>query len=155
MTKTIMKQIILLVSIMYSSVAGAQTLPPPPAAANLVQKQLINEFIEISHYKEALINYAKNYLEGKRFDYDTSPPKELITEEQAHSIIDHFDFEGLRFSLQSSLSLIPEKNLKELVKFHKNIGGKLSKNNAVLLMTPAIDFNVKNQIDYAIENIKN
>jgi hemolysin activation/secretion protein len=149
-----MKQIILLVSIIYSSVAGAQTLPPP-AAANLAQKQLINEFIEASHYKEALINYAKNYLEGKRFNYDTNPPKELITKEQARSIIDHFDFEGLRFSLQSSLSFISEENLKELVKFHKSIGGKLSKNNTVLLMTPAIDFNVKNQIEYAIENTKN
>lgn len=154
MIKITIKQIILLFSIMLSSVVGAQALPSPPAAANLDQKKLINKFIEVSHYEEALINYAKNYLEGRRFDYDTDPPKELITEEQARSIIDHFDFEGLRFSLQSSLSLIPEENLNKLVKFHESIGGKLSKNNTVLLMTPAIDLNVKNQIDYAIENTK-
>ncbi|KMQ66950.1 hypothetical protein ACM46_01515 [Chryseobacterium angstadtii] len=147
-----MKCILLLFSIVFFSLAKAQ-VPPPPATANLVQKELINEFIEVSHYKEALINYAKDYISLKRIDYNVDPPKELFTKEQARSIIDQFDFEELRFSLQSALSFIPEKNLRELIKFHKSLGGTLSKDNTILLMSPTIDLNIKNQISYAIENI--
>lgn len=148
-----MKPILLLFSVILFSLAGAQTLPPPPAAANLAQKKLINEFIEVSHYKESLTNYAKDYLSRKRFDYSVDPPKELFTKEQARSIIDNFDFEQLRFSLQSALSFIPEENLIELIKFYKNLDGKLSVDNTILLMSPGIDLNIKNQMSYAIENI--
>lgn len=154
MIKPIMKSIILLFSIVISSLAGAQTLLPPPAMANVAQKRLIDEFIEVSHYKEALINYAKEYIELKMFDYNVDPPKELLTKDQARSIIKNFDFDGFKVSMYSSFSLIPEENLKELIKFHKTVGGSLSRGNSALLMTPTIDLNIKNQIDYAIENIK-
>ncbi|MBL1222013.1 hypothetical protein JET18_14255 [Chryseobacterium sp. L7] len=147
-----MKHILLLFSFVFFSLAEAQ-VPPPPATANVTQQKLINEFMEVSHYKEALINYAKDYLDGRRFDYDADPPKELFTEEQARSIIDHFDFEKLRFSLQSALSFIPEENLKALIQFYKGLNGKLTKDNSILLMSPVIDLNIKNQMSYAIENI--
>lgn len=150
----IMKHFLLLLSIVFSSLAGAQTLLPPPAAANLAQKSLIDEFIKVSHYEEALMNYVKGYIELKMFDYNVDPPKELLTKEQARSIIRNFDFDGFKTSLYSSFSFISEEHLKELIQFHKNIGGKLSQNNSILLMNPTIDLNIKNQIDYAIENIK-
>jgi len=134
---------------------GAQQLPPPPAMSNLEQKRLIDEFIDVSNYKEALTNYAKFYLELKMFDYDVSPPKELITKEQVRSIINNLNFEDFKISLYSSLSFISQENLKELIQFHKKIGGQLSKNNSVFLITPTIDLNLKNQLDYMIENIKN
>lgn len=147
-----MKHILLLFSLVSFSLTKAQ-VPPPPATANVAQQKLINEFMEVSHYKEALINYAKEYIELKMFDYSIDPPKELITKEQARFIINNFDFEGFRFSLQSALSFIPEENLKQLIKFHKSLNGNLSINNSILLMSPVIDLNIKNQIDYAIENI--
>lgn len=150
-----MKHIFLLLFGIFSALAGAQELPPPPAMANSSQQKLIDEFIEVSHYKEALINYAKEYIELRMFDYDVTPPKELLTKEQARSIISNFDFNKLRISLYSSFSFIPEENLKKLIAFHKSIGGTLSKNNSVLLMTDTINFNIRNQIDYAIENLKN
>lgn len=149
-----MKHIFLLLFGIFSALAGAQELPPP-AMANSSQQKLIDEFIEVSHYKEALINYAKEYIELRMFDYDVTPPKELLTKEQARSIISNFDFNKLRISLYSSFSFIPEENLKKLIAFHKSIGGTLSKNNSVLLMTDTINFNIRNQIDYAIENLKN
>ncbi|WP_223878113.1 hypothetical protein [Chryseobacterium vrystaatense] len=154
MTKGLMKQVLLFLSITLSSLAGAQTLPPPPAMANLAQKSLIDEFIKVSHYREALINYAKDYIELKMFDYSVDPPKELLTEEQAIKIIENFDFDAFKVSLYSSLSFISDANLKQLIKFHKSIGGQLSKNDSILLMNSTIDLNIKNQIDYAIENIK-
>lgn len=149
-----MKHIFLLLFIIASSLAGAQSIPPPPAMSNSSQQKLIDEFIEVSHYKEALINYAKEYLELKMFDYSVDPPKELLTKEQASSIIRKFDFDDFKISLYSSFSFISENNLKELIRFHKSINGKLSKNNSALLMTPDIDLNIKNQMDYAIENTK-
>ncbi len=149
-----MKHIFLLLFGIFSALAGAQQLPPPPAMANSSQQKLIDEFIEVSHYKEALINYAKEYIELRMFDYDVTPPKKLLTKEQARSIISNFDFNKLRISLYSSFSFIPEENLKKLIAFHKSIGGTLSKNNSVLLMTDTINFNIRNQIDYAIENLK-
>lgn len=149
-----MKHIFLLLFIAISSLAGAQSIPPPPAMSNSHQRKLIDEFIEVSHYKDILINYAKEYLELKMFDYSVDPPKELLTKEQANSIIKKFDFDDFKISLYSSFSFISENNLKELIRFHKSINGNLSKNNSVLLMTPDIDFNIKNQMDYAIENIK-
>lgn len=148
-----MKLVFLLLFVI-SSLFNAQALPPPPAMANSSQQKLIDEFIEVSYYKEALINYAKDYLELKMFDYSVDPPKELITKEQARSIINRFNFDEFKISLYSSFSFIPEKNLKELIQFHKGIGGKLSKDNSVFLITPTIDLNIKNQMDYAIENIQ-
>lgn len=150
-----MKYIVSLFFVVFSSLAVAQEFPPPPPAmSNLSQQKLIDEFIEASHYKEALINYAKEYLELKMFDYNLDPPKELLTNKQANSIINNFNFDDFKISLYSSFSFISEKNLKELIKFHKSIGGKLSRGNSALLMTPTIDLNIKNQMDYAIENIK-
>lgn len=149
-----MKYIFLLLFVAVSSWTEAQTTLPPPATANSSQQRLIDEFIEVSHYKEALINYAAEYLELKMFDYSTSPPKELLTKKQAQTIIRNFDFDGFKISLYSSLSSIPEENLKKLIALYKNIGGKLSRNNSVLLMTDAINFNIRNNVDYAIENIK-
>ncbi|WP_312286600.1 hypothetical protein [Chryseobacterium gleum] len=148
-----MKLVFLLLFVM-SSLFNAQALPPPPAMANSSQQKLIDEFIEVSHYKESLINYAKDYLELKMFDYNVDPPKELITKEQARSIINGFNFDEFKISLYSSFSFIPEKKLKELIQFYKGIGGKLSKDNSVFLITPTIDLNIKNQMDYAIENIQ-
>ncbi|MCL1665380.1 hypothetical protein M2T78_14015 [Elizabethkingia ursingii] len=150
-----MKRGILLLFIILSVYGSAQQLPPPPAMSNLEQKRLINEFIEVSNYKEALTNYAKFYLGLKMLDYDVSPPKELITKEQAQSIINNLNFEDFKISLYSSLSFISQENLKELIQFHKKIRGQLSKNNSVFLITPTIDLNLKNQLDYMIENIKN
>ncbi|MDE5430545.1 hypothetical protein [Elizabethkingia meningoseptica] len=149
-----MKRGLLLLFIILSVCVGAQQLPPPPAMSNLEQKRLIDEFIDVSNYKEALTNYAKFYLELKMFDYDVSPPKELITKEQAQSIINNLNFEDFKISLYSSLSFISQENLKELIQFHKKIGGQLSKNNSVFLITPTIDLNLKNQLDYMVENIK-
>lgn len=149
-----MKYIFLLLFVAFSSWAEAQMTPPPPAMANSSQQRLIDEFIEVSHYKEALINYAAEYLELKMFDYSATPPKELLTKKQAQTIISNFDFDGFKISLYSSFSSIPEENLKKLIAFYKSIGGKLSKNNSVLLMTDAINFNIRNNVDYAIENIK-
>ncbi|WP_407483439.1 hypothetical protein [Elizabethkingia meningoseptica] len=149
-----MKRGLLLLFIILSVCGSAQQLPPPPAMSNLEQKRLIDEFIEVSNYKEALTNYAKFYLGLKMFDYDVSPPKELITKEQARSIINNLNFEDFKISLYSSLSFISQENLKELIQFHKKIGGQLSKNNSVFLITPTIDLNLKNQLDYMIENIK-
>ncbi|CAM2918718.1 hypothetical protein DRF59_02985 [Chryseobacterium flavum] len=149
-----MKSIFLLLFVVFSSLANAQTLPPPPAMANLSQQKLIDEFIEVSHYKEALINYATDYLELKRFDYSADPPKELLTKEQIQSIINNFNFDNFKISIHSSFSFISEKNLKELIQFHKSIGGVLSKRNTTFLITPDIDLNIKNQMDYAIENIQ-
>lgn len=149
-----MKSIFLLLFVVFSSLANAQTLPPPPAMANSSQQKLIDEFIEVSHYKEALINYAADYLELKRFDYSADPPKELLTKEQIQSIINNFNFDNFKISIHSSFSFISEKNLKELIQFHKSIGGVLSKRNTTFLITPDIDLNIKNQMDYAIENIQ-
>ncbi|REC49176.1 hypothetical protein DRF67_05390 [Chryseobacterium pennipullorum] len=149
-----MKPIFLMLFIAAASFTQAQAFPPPPAVANSSQKQLIDEFLEVSRYKEALINYAKEYLELKMFDYNVDPPKELLTKEQARTIINRFDFDDFKPSLHSSLSFISEKNLKELIQFHKGIGSTLSRDNSVFLITPSIDLNIKNQIDYAIENIK-
>lgn len=149
-----MRYIVSLLFVVFSSLAHAQTFPPPPAMANSSQRKLIDEFIEASHYKEALVNYAKGYLELKMFNYSVDPPKELLTKEQAHSIIKNFDFDDFKISLYSAFSFISEKDLKELIKFYKGIGGQLTQNNSVLLMDPNIDLNIKNQMDYAIENIK-
>ncbi|ROI02170.1 hypothetical protein EGI16_14935 [Chryseobacterium sp. G0240] len=149
-----MRYIFSLFLIIFSSFSGAQELPPPPAMANSSQQKLIDEFIEVSHYKEALINYAKDYLKLKMFDYSVDPPKKLLTKEQAISVINSFNFDDFKISLYSSFSFISEKNLKELIEFHKGIGGALSRNNSVFLITPTIDLNIKNQLDYAIENIQ-
>lgn len=150
-----MKYIVSLFFVAFYSFAVAQELPPPPPAmSNLSQQKLIDEFIEASHYKEALINYAKEYLELKMFDYNVDPPKERLTKKQANSIINSFNFDDFKISLYSSFSFISEKNLKELIRFHKSIGGELSRGNSALLMTPTIDLNIKNQMNYAIENIK-
>lgn len=149
-----MRYIFSLLFIISSSFAGAQDLPSPPAMANTSQKKLIDEFIEVAHYEKALINYAKDYLERKMFDYNVSPPKELLTKEQVQSIISNFNFDDFKISLYSSFSFISEKSLKEMIRFYRSIGGQLSKDNSALLMTPAIDLNIKNQMDYAIENTK-
>lgn len=149
-----MKRIALFLFVLFSIWGSAQQLPPPPAASNLSQKRLIDEYIEVSHYKESIINYAKNYLELKMFDYNADPPQELLTKEQARSIIDNFNFDHVKSSLYSSFSFIPEEKLKELIKFHKAIGGRLSKDDSAFLITPTLDLNIKNQLDYAIENIK-
>ncbi|MCJ7934342.1 MAG: hypothetical protein MUW56_12060 [Chryseobacterium sp.] len=149
-----MKPVFLLLFVVFTSLAEAQATPPPPAMANSSQQQLIDEFIEVSQYKEALINYAKDYLELKMVDYSADPPRELLTKEQARLIINNFNFDDFKISLYSSFSFISEKNLKELIKFHKSIGGALSRDNSTLIMTPTIDLNIKNQMDYAIENIQ-
>lgn len=149
-----MRYIVSFLFIAFSSFVAAQELPSPPAISNLSKQRLIDEFIEVSHYKEILSNYAKEYLELKSFDYNVDPPKQLLTKEQIHTIINKFNFDDFKISLYSSFSFISEENLKELIRFHKSIHGQLSKNNSVLLMTSAIDLNIKNQMDYAIENIK-
>ncbi|MBP2618700.1 hypothetical protein [Chryseobacterium jejuense] len=149
-----MKYIVSLLFVMFSYLISAQELPAPPAMSNSSKQQLIDEFIEASHYQKALINYAKEYLELKMFDYSVDPPKELLTKEQVHTIISNFNFDDFKISLYNSFSFISEDHLKELIKFHKSIGGRLSKNNSALLMTPAIDLNIKNQMDYATENTK-
>lgn len=133
--------------------AYTQSFPLPPATSNPEKQLLIDEFVEVSHYKETLRNYAKSYIELKMFDYTTSPPKELITKSQAQEILKNFESSDIKFSLYSSFSFISEENLRELIKFYKNIGGKLSKNNSVFLINPDLDFNIKNQLDYIIENI--
>ncbi|MBO9692913.1 hypothetical protein [Chryseobacterium sp.] len=149
-----MKSVFILFFAVFSSLGNAQATPPPPAMSNSSQQKLIDEFIEVSHYKEALINYAKDYLELKMFDYSVSPSKELLSREQVKSIIKHFNFDEFKISLYSSFSFISEKNLKDLIQFHKGIGGTLSKDNSAFLITPTIDLNIKNQMDYAIENIQ-
>jgi len=149
-----MRYIVSLLFVVFSSLVYAQSFPPPPAMANSSQQKLINEFIEVSHYREALVNYAKEYLELKMFDYSVDPPKELLTKEQARSIIKNFNFDDFKISLYSAFSFIPEKELKELINFYKGIGGRLSRNNSILLMDSNIDLNIKNHMDYAIENIK-
>ena len=63
-----MKRGILLLFIILSVCGSAQQLPPPPAMSNLEQKRLIDEFIEVSNYKEALTNYAKLNLGLKMFE---------------------------------------------------------------------------------------
>lgn len=149
-----MRYIVSFLFVIFSSFATAQELPPPPAMADLPKQRLIDEFIEASHYKEALINYAKEYLELKMFDYSVEPPKQNLTKEQIYTIIKNFNFDDFKISLYSSFSFISEENLNALIRLHKSIGGRLSKNNSVFLITPAIDLNIKNQMDYAIENIK-
>ncbi|RXM52010.1 MULTISPECIES: hypothetical protein [unclassified Chryseobacterium] len=149
-----MRYIVSFLFVVFSSFVAAQELPSPPAMSNLSKQRLIDEFIEVSYYKEALNNYAREYLELKMFDYSVDPPKQKLTKEQVQTIIKNFNFDDFKISLYSSFSFISEENLKNLIKLHKNIGGQLSGNNSVLLMTPAIDLNIKNQMDYAIENIK-
>lgn len=149
-----MRYIVSLLFVLFSSFVAAQEVPSPPAMSNLSKQRLIDEFIEVSYYKEALINYAKDYLELKMFDYSVDPPKQKLTKEQVHTIVKNFNFDDFKVSLYSSFSFISEENLKALIKLHKSINSPLSKNNSALLMTSSIDLNIKNQMDYAIENIK-
>ncbi|MDM1553636.1 hypothetical protein PYS58_17660 [Chryseobacterium indologenes] len=149
-----MRYIVSFLFVLFSSFVAAQEVPSPPAMANLSKQRLIDEFIEVSYYKESLINYAKDYLELKMFDYNVDPPKQKLTKEQIHTIVKNFNFDDFKISLYSSFSLISEENLKALIRLHKSIGNQLSRNNSALLMTSAIDLNIKNQMDYAIENIK-
>lgn len=139
---------------LFSTLGYSQGRIAPPATSNLSKQKLIDELIEVAHYKESVLNYSKFYLELKMFDYNVEPPKQLLTEEEAKSIIRNFNFGGLKTSFYSVFSFISEENLKELIIFYKNIGGKLSNNNSIFLMSPTLDLNIKNQLDYAIENLK-
>ncbi|WP_238555137.1 hypothetical protein [Chryseobacterium sp. P1-3] len=49
-----MRYIFSLLFIISSSFAGAQDLPSPPAMANSSQQKLIDEFIEVAHYKKSI-----------------------------------------------------------------------------------------------------
>jgi len=150
-----MKNIFCLIIVCYSVIISAQSTPPPPAIAKPEQQKLINEFLEISDYKEALLNYAKFYLELKMYNYETEIRTSNFTEKQANEILKQFDFESFKFSVQASLSLISVDKLKELVLFYKKIGGNLSKNHSVFLFTPTLRLNLENQMDYAISQLKN
>lgn len=51
---------------------------PLPAMSKFSQNHSIDEFIEVSYYKEDLINYTNSYLEFKMFDYNVTPLKVLM-----------------------------------------------------------------------------
>lgn len=151
-TTNAMKNFVLFCCIIVSALCFSQATPKN--LVNTSKKTIIDEYIIVSNYENALKQYIVNYLESKRTDYNVDPPKEILSQAKIDQFVKEFDFNNYKFSIYNSFSFISEENLKKLVTFYKSLNGELSNYSTLFLIDSLIDLNLKNKINYEIEILK-
>src|SRR5690606_23950166 len=145
-----MKKSSFLFFIFFSILAFAQDSPPPVAIPKANQKKLIDELINVSNYKEAIINYSRVYFWGEQYKNG----KRNYGNEQIDEVLKKFDFENFKKnSIYNSYSFIAEQKLKNLIEFYKKNGGLIDNKNNFILITASISHNLQYQLNSEMEKL--
>ncbi len=145
-----MKNSSLLFFLFFSFLSFAQESPPPSAMPKGSQEKLIDELINVSNYKEALMNYSRVYFWGEQYkNGKRNYGNELIDE-----VLDKFDFENFKKNtIYNSYSFVSEQKLKNLITFYKKNGGLIDDKNNFILITASISHNLQYQLNSEMEKL--
>ena len=128
----------------------AQESPPPVAMPKENQEKLIDELINVSDYKEALMNYSRVYFWGEQYKNG----KRNYGNEEIDEVLKKFDFEKFKKnSIYNSFSFISEQRLKNLIEFYKKNGGLIDDKNNLILITASISHNLQYQLNSEMEKL--
>lgn len=145
-----MKKITLLLFIFFSILSFAQESPPPVAMPKENQEKLIDELINVSNYKEALMNYSRVYFGGEQYKNG----KRNYGNEEIDEILKKFDFEKFKKnSIYNRFSFISEQRLKNLIKFYQKNGGLIDDKNNLILITASISHHLQYQLNSEMEKL--
>ncbi len=136
--------------IFFSFFSFAQESPPPVAMPKENQEKLIDELINVSDYKEALMNYSRVYFWGEQYKNG----KRNYGNEEIDEVLKKFDFEKFKKnSIYNSFSFISEQRLKNLIEFYKKNGGLIDDKNNLILITASISHNLQYQLNSEMEKL--
>ena len=136
--------------IFFSFFSFAQESPPPVAMPKENQEKLIDELINVSDYKEALMNYSRVYFWGEQYKNG----KRTYGNEVIDEVLKKFDFEKFKKnSIYNSFSFISEQRLKNLIEFYKKNGGLIDDKNNLILITASISHNLQYQLNSEMEKL--
>ena len=145
-----MKKLSLLLFIFFIFFSFAQESPPPVAMPKENQEKLIDELINVSDYKEALMNYSRVYFWGEQYKNG----KRNYGNEEIDEVLKKFDFEKFKKnSIYNSFSFISEQRLKNLIEFYKKNGGLIDDKNNLILITASISHNLQYQLNSEMEKL--
>ncbi len=145
-----MKKIVLLLLLFFFVKLSAQQSPSAPAMPKANQEKLIDEFIIVSNYKEAVKNYSRVYLWSQQYKNG----KRNYGNEEIDEILNNFDFERFKkTSLYNSFSLISKNKLKSLIEFYKINEGKIDDKNNILMISASISSNLQNELNKEMEKL--
>ncbi|SEG14851.1 hypothetical protein SAMN05421847_1542 [Halpernia humi] len=145
-----MKKLSLFLFIFFSLFSFAQESPPPVAMPKENQEKLIDELINVSNYKEALMNYARVYFWGEQYKNG----KRNYGNKEIDEVLKKFDFEKFKKnSIYNSLSFVSEQKLKNLIEFYKKNGGLIDDKNNLILITASISHNLQYQLNSEMEKL--
>ena len=136
--------------IFFSFFSFAQESPPPVAMPKEKKEKLIDELINVSDYKEALMNYSRVYFWGEQYKNG----KRNYGNEEIDEVLKKFDFEKFKKnSIYNSFSFISEQRLKNLIEFYKKNGGLIDDKNNLILITASISHNLQYQLNSEMEKL--
>ena len=136
--------------IFFSFFSFAQESPPPVAMPKENQEKLIDELINVSDYKEALMNYSRVYFWGEQYKNG----ERNYGNEEIDEVLKKFDFEKFKKnSIYNSFSFISEQRLKNLIEFYKKNGGLIDDKNNLILITASISHNLQYQLNSEMEKL--
>lgn len=146
----IMKKSSFLFLCFFSILSFAQASPPSSAVPKENQEKLIDELINVSNYKEALMNYSRVYFWGEQYKNG----RRNYGNEEIDEVLNKFDFEKFKKnSIYNSYSFISEQKLKNLIEFFKKNGGLVDDKNNLILISASISHNLQYQLNSEMEKL--
>lgn len=148
-----MKKILFFIFFVFSIYSFAQAKPVQVKFPSENQKKLIDEFMEISNYRSAILNLANIRVFVKSMKHDNGKMELILDDSDRNKVLSAIE---KSYSRKDKLYLdfmnLTDENLMSLIEFYKK-NKNLTQKNDYLFASGVIFHNLDNEIDLEISRI--
>ena len=116
------------------------------------QKKLIDEFVDVSGFKKALIEAANVRVFVKAMEANEKHPETISKEDAAKILRSIYDSYNYKEKYYTEFSTVSEKELKSLIKLYKD-NPSLSERAQYIFCPVTLFHNLENEIEHEIKSI--